>query len=269
MSDALGSLPNAPLAFVLAQIRLLLPSSFNKSAVSQAMHEALFTQYPRKHEIASQRLVIEADGSPVVQSGDVMYSLASLDHKEEVLISPLFVSLQATSYVNYKTFSERLQLIVEAMFANFGPLAVQQVGLRYIDFVYPKQGEQLTDYLPAAASFVGLPNKVEETCLRAADVVMSGARAVIRITQGKGKAALPADLGQILTLTPSPIMLRDPGPIATAVLDVDGFTSDNMQRATGPQEVMEIFANLHDNVTAPIFKQLVTERALRHWKEQS
>jgi uncharacterized protein (TIGR04255 family) len=268
MSDALGTLANAPLAFVLAQIRLLLPSSFNKAAVGQAMHEALFAHYPRKQEITTQRLVIEADGAPVVQSGDVVISLASLDQREEILISPSFLSLQATQYEDYRDFSKRLERVVGAMFSNFGPLAVQQVGLRYVDFVYPEPGEQLTDYLPAAASFIDLPGKVAETCLRAADVMMDGSRAVIRITQGRGKAALPADLGPILSLSPSPIMQKDPGLVPTAVLDIDGFTSDNIHLATDTLAVMTVFKDLHDNVTAPIFRQIATPSAFDFWKNK-
>ena len=269
MSQAMGSLTNAPLAFVLAQVRVLLPSTFNRSEVSQAMHGDLFPHFPRKQEITSQRLVIEADGSPVVQSGEVITSLASLDHHEELLITPSFLSLQATRYESYPVFTRRLSEVVRAMFQHFGPLAIQQVGLRYIDFVYPRIGEQLTEYLPAAASLVELPGTIAETCLRAADLTLHNARAVIRITQGIGRASLPADLGPLLSLAPSAIMARDPGLVPTAVLDIDCFTNVNMQELTDPDAVMRRFQKLHDEVAASVFQRLVTDKAMSYWKEQS
>lgn len=268
MSDGLGSMANAPLAFVLAQIRLLLPSSFDRKKVSHAMHDKLFSDFPQMQEVKSQRLVIEADGTAALQEGESIHSLASIDLREEVLISQSFLAFQVTKYVDYPTFSIPLAKAVEAMFATYGPLAVQQVGLRYIDFIYPEPGMKVNDYLPAATSFIDVAGKVEENSLRASDVQMDGARAVIRISQGRGKATLPADLSPVLNLSPSPIMSQDPGPVSTAILDIDGYTNANMHRAASPEGMLAVFRELHDNVTAPIFRQLVTPEALKYWRRE-
>jgi uncharacterized protein (TIGR04255 family) len=269
MNNPLGSLPNAPLAFVLAQIRLLLLPPFDLDRVSSAMHTELFQCFPRKQKVDSQKLVMGPDGEPHLESGESIISLSSLDQKEDVLISSNFVAFQATKYVDYPDFKSRLDLVVRSMFANLGPLAVQQVGLRYIDFVYPRPSDVLEDYLPAAATKVDIPGKIAETSMQVTDIQFPSARAIVRVTRGKGKAMLPADLGPVLNLAPSSIMEKDPGQVETAILDIDGIASHNMQDLKDSESVLSVFDTLHHDITGSIFREMTTSHAMNYWKQLS
>lgn len=269
MNNPLGSLPNAPLAFVLAQIRVILLPTVDLERVATAMHTELFDHFPRKQKTDSKKLVMGPDGEPRLESGESMISLSSLDEKEEVLISTNFIALQATKYIDYPDFKIRLEKVVRSMFANIGPLAVQQVGLRYIDFIYPRQEDPLEKYLPAAATKVHIPGKIAESSLQATDIQFANARAIVRVTRGKGKAALPADLGPVFNLAPSAIMEKDPGQIETAILDIDGIASHNMQELKDSKSVLSVFDRLHHDITGSIFRQMTTSHAMNYWKEQS
>lgn len=267
MTDALGTWPNAPLAYVLAQVRILPGPNFDPEKIASAMHQDLFQEFPRKTRVDSQKLVIGPDSVPKLETGESILVLSALDQRQEVLISPGFVTFQATKYEDHPRFQEQLAKVVASMFKHFGPFAIQQVGLRYIDFIYPKQGDQLQQYLPAAQTTIDIPGKIAETSLHATDVQFAKARAIVRVTRGKGRASLPADLGPVFNLAPSAIMEKDPGHIDTAILDIDGIATHYGQELKDQNAVMSVFIYLHDDITGRIFKAMTTEEARQYWKK--
>lgn len=267
MTKALGTLPNAPLAFVMAQVRLLLGPNFNRDEVASAMHGDLFDLFPRSQKFTSQKLVLGADGVPRLEDGELLASLASLDQREEVLINSAFLGLQATKYGDYPQFRVKLNRIIDKMFTHFGVLAVQQVGLRYIDFIYPKLNDTMEKFLPAAASKVDVPGKLEETSLQATDIALLDGRVIVKVTRGKGKAMLPTELGPVFNLAPSPIMQRDPGAVDTAILDIDCIYTQNTHELKDADAIMAVFDQLHET-SSLIFKKMTTSDAMKYWETE-
>jgi uncharacterized protein (TIGR04255 family) len=267
MKEVLGSLANAPLAFVIAQIRLIPSPSFNQDQVATAMHDKLFDAFPRRQHLASQRLVVGADGIPHMEEGDIVASLASHDQHEEILISSVFLAFQVTKYENYNIFRANLEAVIAAMFEHYGKLAIQQLGLRYIDFIYPRVGDNLENYLPAAATRLKIEDKLSESSLHVSESVVKDGRVILKFTTGQGKASLPAELGPVFNLRPSPIMQVEPDSSDTAILDIDRIYTKETNKLKDLKSVMEVFDLLHKD-TSILFKKLTTDHAMKIWKNE-
>jgi len=137
-----------------------------------------------------------------------------------------------------------------------------RIGVRYLDAVFPRDGEKLAAYL--TESVLGLTEKLEgnivhsftETLARKGEVSVL-ARAIIQ----NGQVGFPPDVlptGTMLNLDERFQKLQG----LHAILDTDGFTERREQFGVG--RVRERLFAIHGEISQA-FRATVTEGALKIW----
>ncbi len=167
--SVLGRMKNAPVYFALAQVRFNnlwaldtyapgIQESFRKVGFPDAQKGVVstFNLSPANMPSAGGELVPQQ--IPVVQA--TQHRFANMEKSEGFYLDQSSMSFQTTYYEDFekfsKTFLKGLQIVSEAV----GGLSyIERIGMRYLDAIFPKEGESLIDYLEA--SLLGLSDRLE------------------------------------------------------------------------------------------------------------
>lgn len=266
MTASLGAWGNAPLAYVLAEVRterLADIKNYHPKVAGRFRDE-----YPVQRTMHGAKLVATGTQLVIEQDQDMAWEFATPDNRTAVILRPNGLVLHATAYIDSVDFLARLQRAV-SVFAEEVPLVyINRLGMRYIDFVVPREGEDPEAYVDRRLNpDLGLTkqaNGVTATSL-ATYRMDSGQQLTLRYVRAHGKPEMPPDLG-MLSLDPSPLMksggVKDDQ--LTAILDTDCNLKYAPVVRLNPAQVQEQFASIHE-VSFNAFMTAITDYARKVW----
>jgi uncharacterized protein (TIGR04255 family) len=257
---------SAPVYLTLAQVR------FNQLLALDSYVPAIQEKFRKLGYPDVQKAVLQtfnlnvtgvADDSravPVVPTAQYVFS--NIEKTAGFILQQNGLTFHSTDYDTFETFSATLLEGLEFVNVSVGGLSFSdRIGVRYLDAIYPREGEGLSLYL--IASVLGLIGKIEGQVVYSFLETMSQVRSIKLIARTifeTGKVGFPADMHPMPFVLPERFRTLD-GLHAT--LDTDGFT-----------EVREVFnlnvikvrlLEIHHEIEK-VFKAIVTPRALEIWK---
>lgn len=265
---ALGQLPNAPLVFVLAQVRFIPSSQINLDDRRDAVRRALSEDFQQVNAVMAFSIEFssaQGEGSTMPKSPVVIgYDIRSVDQKAIVRVALDSITLAVTKYKNYPDFEATWSKLLDAL-PSMGIKDVQRIGMRYVDFIYPADGKLPEDYFNSPLDSrkstliegtIGIP----QVNMQLQEYAFPKGRMRIQYARGEGQPELPMDLQGLLEVKPVGARAGYSGPTATFDSDrwVDGFhTSDGTS-------LKNEFSMLHQDLSS-VFKQVTTAAAKSEW----
>lgn len=261
-SRPLGRLPNAPLAYVLAQVRFQPILEIEKSIPS--IQSALRDRYPRFNQVAQTLIEIGPQGPSMQTLAAARWEFGSPTNKQGIILQTNSLVYHVTEYSNYEEFGQEFLIVMKEISAHVPHIFVDRLGLRYIDFIIPAQGKRPEDYVTDRLRCDPNPGieYLGHTGITMAEYTLSEGKLAVRYARGTGKPGLPQDLAT-LSLEPSNVMLKEPPTgTETAILDTDRIVDLNM--SFDSDTLIKRFDGMHNDLSKA-FKTLTTEPALAAW----
>ncbi len=256
-------LKQPPVYFTVAQVRFntVLKLSEYLPTIQEELRRAGFPAYSPHSSIVLQFTMQDGQTVPLPQKQD-QFLFGNMERTHSFVLSSEALTFQSTNYGTYETFSAAflsgLRIVNEAVKLDF----TERVGLRYLDHVFPKSGENLEDYLApevhglsarlggeSMQSFAEMFNHVKDIRLRARVLI-----------QNSGLAFPPDLLPHGMAVHPR--FAESNGK--HAVLDSDGFVEGRELFST--EGVGKHLDEIH-NVISGAFRAIVTPHALKVWDE--
>lgn len=263
-SGSLGQLPNAPLAYLLAQV-VIQPILSMEAEFIPKLQEALRDRFPRFKTI-KQTMIAPGMDTPIQETS--MWEFISPNGRIGVRVGQNMLMVHATEYTDYRAFENVMTGVLET-FARVVPHTfTARMGMRYVDFIVPGEGESPEDYIISGIRCAPELNIGEALGFGFAmtEYDMPLGKLVVRYTRGKGSPALPEEL-MPLQLAPSPIMLSDvPENRVTGILDTDRIVFS--EAPFDAVEVARMFDKMHRDLSSA-FSAITTEHAKQVWKKQT
>jgi uncharacterized protein (TIGR04255 family) len=256
-------LKTPPVYFTVAQVRFnpLLKLVDFLPAIQENLRQSGYPAFtPRSTTVL--RISIGTEGQSVPQpTAHEQYLFTNVEQTHSFVLNTDSLTFQSTKYGTYEEFSAQflkgLELIHEAVRLDF----TERVGLRYLDHVMPKSGEDLMQYVPEVMELSSkLGGKTIHSYCESLRVVGNiGQRT--RVLVQDGPLAFPPDLvpeGMVLDNR----FVQSKG--MHALIDTDGFQEG--RQLFSLDTVQQQLDNIHV-VISDAFKQTVTPYALQTWDE--
>lgn len=260
-SKSLGQLKNAPLAYILAEIRT---DQFDFVPHADAIWESLHHLYQGRDESVANVIKIEPTGIAVEHIK--RYELSTKDRREGVILQQSSIILHATHYETSDEFLARLQAVLEAIKSIVPKLPlINRLGIRYVDVIVPQEGERPGDYvIPMVRGIVS-----QEGCddpiysrYQATFIRDSGILNFRYALHQPGMPELSEDLMPI-SLAESEVMAHARNSSkAFGILDFDSFAE--LREDFEPSSIKKSFRTLQKNAS-DLFRQIQTKRAKEVW----
>lgn len=262
-------LSKQPLVLVLGQVRF---SPIRQIAEHiPAIQENFRRQgFPLERAGKIQQLTFAADGSrPPELLEQQRWEYRNRDETRSILVMQDCVVVQTTAYERFEQFAQHLELALRTVLAKtehdrFG--VVQRVGLRYVDLVQPRAGEDFRYYL--RSGFHGIADEVFLAGTHRLHVESIGktrvgeidGTIVVRVMQNDQGFDLPPDL---VSAAPKHIPRTNAGELVS-LIDMDHFIEGIFD-----PDVEWIVAHayqMHDHVIETFHNHVVTDAAIEVWK---
>jgi uncharacterized protein (TIGR04255 family) len=262
-------LSKQPLVLVLAQVRFS-PVRRIDSYIPEIQEDFRRHGFPLERAGKVQQLRFGPGGGPPIEVFEQQrWEYRTKDETQSVLVTEDSVVLQTTSYDRFETFAETLLRVLRTVLAKseHDTLGIiQRVGLRYIDLVRPREGEDFRLYL--RPGFHGVADEVFHDGTHRLHVESRGwtsvddvsGRMVIRITQNDRGFALPPDL---LGGAPEHAPRAKRGELVT-LIDMDHFIEGKFD--ADADWVVEKAYGMHDHLIETFHERVVTPDAIEAWK---
>ena len=265
---ALGTLPNAPLVLVLAQVRFLPSMQYNLDAMREHVCRSLAIEFPNVSPVYAFNVQLGGgvfgQNLPPAQQTLMGFELRSADQRSVIRLSPDSITLAVSAYTNFEDFMG-IWYKALAPLKDTGVAHVQRVGLRYVDFIYPSAGRVPEDYFVAPFDYRGFApvtgaTEVAQTNAHIQEYLLEQGRMRVQYSRGIGQPALPIELQGLLEVTS--IHARRVVQGATAIFDTDRWIDG--QRPSDLASLRKDFDLLHTGVS-DAFKQFATQKAIDEW----
>lgn len=256
----------APVYFTLVQARFNAILALD-SYVSKIQDQLRVQGFPdtQKGVLATFNLNVgtpsEASPPQVPVSQVTRYTFGNMDKTAGFILDQGSLSFQTTNYDTFeifsKTFLNGLKIVHEAV--NLG--YTDRIGVRYLDAVYPKEGEDLSEYLNEAVlglygRFDGdLVHAFSETLVRNGNV-----NVIARTIVQSGPIGFPPDLQPVGVLIAERFRALNG---RHAILDTDG---SHDRRDTFDLHQIETHLSTVHSAVIKAFKATVTQRAVQTWE---
>lgn len=268
MANALGQMPNAPLVYVLAQIRFTHIPRMDRRW--EDFHENVLESYPLADPSERIEQLTIKDGKPSVGDSIQRWKLFSDDRTSGLIVTADSLVFHA---IKYKT-SKHLIAELDEILRNFAKVIpekmvrVNRLGLRYVDLLLPESGLMVDDQvienlrLPLLPD-LGKPERMEQVVTYKTDV---GGKLVIRHRQSVNPDLLPADIfPNNLEVAPRLSRPKPEGQVA-GLLDYDHFLEKDMHFDVAT--IIDDFRKLH-SVSSAAFLKTTTKEAQQMWNMES
>lgn len=262
-AKALGKWSNAPLALVLAQVRFEPFTGMDPAEFKAAFHSKIAAEFPQV--IPIQQFSIQFGAAPIEQQASSStiagYDLISDDATRVVRIQSGVLTYTVTAYQGYTSFAADWDRLVAALCA-IGEVKGLRLGLRYVDFIIPRDGCAPEDYVvaPLGRSPLTLAEQAP-VILTLCEYPRSIGQLRIQYCRGFGSPDYPPDL-QGMVIPPSILQARySAGP--SAVLDMDRWI-EFMPTVMQQVDISEHFQMMHDEMST-VFRQITTPDAHTEW----
>jgi uncharacterized protein (TIGR04255 family) len=259
-------LSKQPLVLVLAQARFSAIRRMNEYAPA-IQEEFRRHGFPIERSGKVQQLSISPGGVQVVEQDRWEYR--TKDETWSVLLLQDSVVLQTTAYQRFEAFAEFFDRAVRTVLTKteHDQLGVlQRVGLRYVDLVQPRGGEDYRLYL--RPGFHGVTDEVFRPGSHRLHVESTGRTTVgdiqgtmiVRVAQNDQGFDLPPDL---VVAAPKHESRAKQGELVTLV-DMDHYIEGTFE--PNADWIIARSFELHDHLIETFHKHVVTERAIEAWR---
>jgi uncharacterized protein (TIGR04255 family) len=265
-------LKNAPVYFVIGQVRfnpIPTPIRDNIDKIQEGFRQLGYTDY-RPQTLQQMQIVVQ--NNQVTQKPGALvdiFEFANAERTELFRLEPNQLSLQTVDYQTFTTFSDTFTKALEVLTRSIQLDFIERVGLRFLDAVMPREGEEVDDYLhkqllglSALTDTLTTAFSLSETLMkRGSDSIL--ARVVIR----EGQVDFPPDLANA-GMEIGPRFREFSGRLA--ILDNDAFYAERMRfhDSSTIESIMDTFRRLK-NLINEVFKKSVTEKAFEVWKGEA
>jgi uncharacterized protein (TIGR04255 family) len=254
-----GKLRNAPLVYALCQVRFSSVLSIEEYV--PAIQERIRKAFPRFNKEVLQFLKVSHPGETLEPSVANRWTFVNKENTAGFILNADALVFHTTDYKRFADFAENLAKGLEVIAEILDISLVERIGLRYIDFIEPKEPlsirnyvhEQLSGFRHEEIGFGEISQRHESRCATPAGQM------TIRYSQAQHDAVIPHDL--------LPISLRldknAPAGEVTGVLDTDHYWQEGDDFDV--ERIMERLSKLHDHTNAA-FCASVTKEALESWR---
>lgn len=265
--QALGQWPNAPLAIVLAQIRFdpEVGTEYPEAAdrIKSSMGD-LFQGMKTVRQVSFLMGSADPEAGPQRNEFQVGLELRSDDDRRSLRIQDGVATYTTSLYKDSIEFLKEWRAMLELLCPQ-GGLKVQRLGLRYVDFIIPTEGNAPEDYFDDG--FARSPEKLGEQApavFHRFDYAKSDA-GLMRIQYGRGLAFpdLPPDLEGSVVPPPALVQKYTGGP--SAVLDIDHWRTFSTRMKV--EELATEFQRLRNDISSA-FKSIITKPAEVEWSAE-
>jgi uncharacterized protein (TIGR04255 family) len=260
MADFQGRLANAPVVYVLCQIRF---SPIEKMAdYVPAIQEALRPEYPNfeREQLGGISL---ASAQPMFVQNETRWRFESRDNRTGFMLFTNQLIAHTTNYVDSDDFRSRIihsfKIIHQIAKLSF----IQRIGLRYVDLITPISGDPLEKYVqPSLLGFrpqvSALNSDISQQFLRTNSAM--GGTMLVKMSRAHHQIDLPADL------LPTPLeIVRRPNPQEESIfLDWDHFI-EQLNMDPDP-DLLEMKLRELKQPIAHVFKEAITDYAVQAWQ---
>jgi len=268
MAKALGQLPNAPLIYVLAQIRFTHIPRMDRRW--EDFHEKIFNTYPKAETEQIDQFVVK-DGEPAIGDSIRRWHLVNESRTTGIILDASTLIFHTTDYKTSDTFLSGLQeaLIALIQILPESGVTVTRLGLRYIDLLLAENGltvdRQVMENLrlPLLSQSIGTPQRMEQVITY--ETPMSGTL-LIRHRQSATPDLLPSDIFPTRLEPAARLMQQRPEDSIVGLLDYDHYIG--LDQSFDHVTIIDKFRELHD-VASAAFKATTTKEALDLWKKES
>lgn len=267
MANALGQMPNAPLIYVLAQVRFTHIPRMDMRW--EDLHEKVIERYPQAKPERIDQFTIR-DGQPVIGDSIRRWNLLSDDRCTGLIVAADSLVLHTSKYETSTQFITELNNVLKE-FAEIIPekgIRVTRQGLRYVDLLLPENNLAVDDQvietlrLPIPPS-LGTPERMEQIVTYQSAV---GGKLVIRHIQSINPNLLPGDIfPNNLNIAPR-LSRPKPDEQIVGLLDYDHFIEKEVPFDV--DSIAEEFHSLH-SITSAAFTETTTEKAQTIWKKEA
>lgn len=264
---AMGQWKNAPLVFVLAQVRFLAAAGSSaehvRDAVGKRKAGRRFTAI-KPHTTMSLNVDLSSQppgASPVQLATGYDMSCESYDTMLRVTKDSL--SYATTAYKDSTTFLSEWTDLLGAL-GDLGVQTATRLGMRYVDFVFPAHGKQPEDYVNPPWNLAAMPTLPgtqgqPDMHVHVLDIPYANGRMRLQFMRGVGVPQLAADLQGMLP----PLMLPSSrGDAACGVIDSDRWIDTNM--STDTETLAKGFAEIRRDLLQA-FQAMITPGARAEW----
>lgn len=259
-------LSKQPLVLVLGQVRFS-PVRKMGDYIPAIQEEFRRHGFPIERAGKVQQLTISAAGVHAVEQERWEYR--TKDEQWSVTVLQDSVVLQTTAYQKFESFAERLERALCTVLAKteqdqFG--LIQRVGLRYIDLVRPREGEDYRRYL--RPGFHGVADEVFRPGSHRLHVESVGRTVVgdvegsmiVRVVQNDQGFDLPPDL---VAAAPVHEPRAHAGELVT-LIDMDHFIEGKFE--PDAEWVVARGFEMHDQLIETFHLHVVSEEAVEVWR---
>lgn len=265
-------LKNAPVYFVIGQVRfnpMPVPIRDNIGKIQEGFRQLGYTDY--RTQTLQQTQIVVQNNQVTHNPVDLVniFDFANAERTELLRLEPNQLSLQTVDYPTFTTFSQTFAGALEVLTRNIQLDFIERVGLRFLDAVMPREGEDVALYLheqllglSALADNLTTTFSLCETLMRRnSDSIL--ARVVIQ----EGRVGFPPDLANV-GMEIGPRFRAFSGRLA--ILDNDAFYAERIRfhDSSTIASIMDTFGRLR-NLIDEVFEWSVTKRAFEVWEGEA
>lgn len=266
MTSALGQMPNAPLIYVLAQIRFTPVPHMDERW--EDFHEKVFEQYPKAETQRIQQIAIK-DGQPTAGDTIKRWHLTTKSSTTGIIMDAGTLIFHTTSYKTSDVFLSDFQSVLKAFIPILPEkgVTVSRLGLRYLDLLL-QEGDLTVDQqiikelqLPKLSS-IGEARRIDQMITYQTAI---GGTMNIRYRQSSTPDVLPADLFPNKLEPPLRLKREQTEDSFVGLLDYDHFTEQ--EQSFDIESIITDFRKLHA-ISSTAFKETTTEKAFAEWQKE-
>ena len=267
MTERLGAWKNAPLAYVLAEVRTERLADLKTFQPDLAA--AFRSEFPIQRTLVTARIIATPAGVPNIEpEQDSAWEFATPDNYVGLIIRPHGFVLHATKYKDHSEFLGRFDRALKLIGEKVPAVYVNRLGLRYVDFVIPRQGEVPEDYvdkrLNPQLDLVNTSGPV--TAMSLAVYPMLNGRLTLRYIRGAGQPQLPPELSTIALEKSGLMQVAEIDPAQpTAILDIDRTREFSTRELLEPARIRRELQTMRDEISENFKRQIIGKHAREVW----
>ena len=259
---ALGAWDNAPLALVLAQIRFMPFEGCALEEYLNAYSSIIGNEYIQIIPVQQFQIAFGSSNPNEQIAGTpktLGYDLLNKEATKVVRIEPGSLTFSVTTYSHYPDFSKEWGRLLNVL-SSLGEVKATRMGMRYVDFIIPSEGQVPEHYVKAPLGVSPLEGEESPIVFNLYEPSRQKGRIRIQYGRGFGPPQFPPDLQGLLS-APARLMRKyDSG--LSAVLDIDRWVEAPTFQPKG--EILTTFTEMHDDMST-VFGQIITPFAKGEW----
>lgn len=259
MAEFTGRLHNAPVVYVLAQIRF--SAVLKMAEYVPAIQEELRPNYPRYENQQIATIEIGSPGASATPTIANRWVFKDKDQQFGFILEQSAMVFHTSNYVDFPDFRDRLLEGVTIVQKIVNIPLIERVGLRYIDLITPADDEAIDRYVkPELLGFsltdLGLKTEMNQQLI--SGKTKTG-QLLVRFTKARHTSPLPLDLSPTaLQLKRVPKSTKE-----SAIMDTDHFAEKSIDFDVG--QLTKLIGELQSPIGS-VFKAAITDYAVEQWR---